>query len=155
AARSLNDLLRPTSTSHVAPRTKQIFAKLRPALLKEIAQAADPDVTLNQFVRFVEAYGLRGLIFELLATNPTLLELMIKTLDRSRFAGDLLIRRPQLLEEITRDKSFNQPRSIAEHLERLETFGASATNLDPVRAYRQRQQLRIIMRDVLGVAETS
>src|SRR5207302_10170893 len=153
AARSLADLLKPTSASHVAPRTKQVFAKLRPALLDQIATTADPDAVLNQFVRFVEAYGLRGLFFELLATNPTLLELVIKTLDASRFAGDLLIRRPQLLEEITRDKSFNQPRSIAEHLARLESFGSSATNLDPIRAYRQRQTLRIIMRDVLGVAD--
>src|SRR5438477_305360 len=78
---------------------------------------------------------------------------LIKTLDASRFAGDLLIRRPQLLEEITRDKSFNQPRSIAEHFARLESFGSSPTNLDPIRAYRQRQLLRIIMRDVLGVAD--
>jgi len=155
AARSLADLLKPTSASHVAPRTKQVFAKLRPALLEQMATAADPDAVLNQFVRFVEAYGLRGLLFELLATNPTLLELMIKTLDASRFAGDLLIRRPQLVEEITRDKNFNQPRSIAEHCARLGSFGSSATNLDPVRAYRQRQLLRIIMRDVLGVAEAS
>ena len=153
AARSLADLLKPTSASHIAPRTKQVFAKLRPALLDQMAKAADPDATLNQFVRFVEAYGLRGLFFELLASNPTLLELVIKTLDASRFAGDLLIRRPQLLEEITRDKSFNQPRSISEHSARLESFGSSATNLDPIRAYRQRQLLRIIMRDVLGVAE--
>jgi glutamate-ammonia-ligase adenylyltransferase len=93
------------------------------------------------------------LLFELLASNPTLLELVIKTLDASRFAGDLLIRRPQLLEEITRDKSFNQPRSIAEHFARLESFGSSPTNLDPIRAYRQRQLLRIIMRDVLRVAD--
>ena len=155
AARSLSDLLRPTSASHVAPRTKQIFGKLRPALLEQIGGAADPDATLNQFVRFVEAYGLRGLLFELLATNPTLLELLIKTLDRSRFAGDLLIRRPQLLEETTRDKSFSKPRSIAEHIARLESFGGSSTNLDPIRAYRQRQTLRIIMRDVLGVADAS
>jgi [glutamine synthetase] adenylyltransferase / [glutamine synthetase]-adenylyl-L-tyrosine phosphorylase len=155
AVRSLADLLKPTSASHVAPRTKQIFGKLRPILLAQMAKAADPDAVLNQFVRFVEAYGLRGLLFELLATNPTLLELMIKTLDSSRFAGDLLIRRPQLVEEITRDKNFNQPRSIAEHCARLESFGSSATNLDPVRAYRQRQLLRIIMRDVLGVAEAS
>src|SRR6266446_4003073 len=118
AVRSLEDLLKPTSASHVAPRTKQIFGKLRPILLAQMAQAADPDAVLNQFVRFVEAYGLRGLLFELLATNPTLLELMIKTLDASRFAGDLLIRRPQLVEEITRDKNFNQPRSIAEHCAR-------------------------------------
>lgn len=150
--RSLTDLLKPTSVSHIALRTKQVFAKLRPGLLAQIGKTADPDATLNQFVRFVEAYGLRGLLFELLATNPTLLELLIKTFDRSRFAADLLIRRPQLLEEITRDKSFNQPRSVADHLTRLESFGASATNLDPVRAYRQRQTLRIIMRDVLDVA---
>ena len=154
-ARSLADLLKPTSASHVAPRTKQVFAKLRPSLLAEIANTADPDATLNQFVRFVQAYGLRGLLFELLATNPTLLELLTRTFDRSRFAADLLIRRPQLLEEITRDKSFNQPRSIADHLARLGSFGASATNLDPVRAYRQRQTLRILMRDVLGIAEPS
>src|SRR5204863_3302593 len=55
--------------------------------------------------------------------------------------------------EITRDKSFNRARSIAEHFERLESFGSSPTNLDPIRAYRQRQTLRIIMRDVLNVAE--
>ena len=155
AVRSLADLLKPTSASHVAPRTKQIFGKLRPALLDQMAKTADPDAVLNQFVRFVEAYGLRGLLFELLATNPTLLELVIKTLDASRFAGDLLIRRPQLLEEITRDKSFNRPRSIAEHFGRLESFGSSATNLDPTRAYRQRQLLRIMMRDALGVANAS
>ena len=155
ATRSLGDLLKPTSASHVAPRTKQVFAKLRSALLDQMAKTADPDVTLNQFVRFVEAYGLRGLLFELLASNPTLLELVVKTLDASRFAGDLLIRRPQLLEEITRDKSFNQPRSIAEHFARLQSFGCSTTNFDPIRAYRQRQLLRIIMRDVLEVADAS
>jgi [glutamine synthetase] adenylyltransferase / [glutamine synthetase]-adenylyl-L-tyrosine phosphorylase len=155
AARSLTDLLKPTSASHVAPRTKQVFGKLRPNLLSQIAHTADPDATLNQFVRFVEAYGLRGLLFELLATNPTLLELVIKTLDRSRFAGDLLIRRPQLLEEITRDKSFNKPRSIDEHIARLQSFKPTASNLDPIRSYRQRQTLRIIMRDVLEVAEPS
>jgi [glutamine synthetase] adenylyltransferase / [glutamine synthetase]-adenylyl-L-tyrosine phosphorylase len=155
AARSLIDLLKPTSASHVALRTKQVFGKLRPNLLSQIEHTADPDATLNQFVRFVEAYGLRGLFFELLATNPTLLELVIKTLDRSRFAGDLLVRRPQLLEEITRDKSFNKPRSIEEHLARLQSFKPTAANLDPIRSYRQRQTLRIIMRDVLEVAGPS
>ncbi len=154
AARSLTDLLKPTSASHVALRTKQVFGRLRPNLLRQIGQTADPDTTLNQFVRFVEAYGLRGLLFELLATNPTLLELVIGTLDSSRAAGDLLIRRPRLLEEITRDKSFNEPRSISEHFARLESFGATITNLDPIRAYRQRQTLRIIMRDVLKVASS-
>ncbi|HEX4696205.1 MAG TPA: bifunctional [glutamate--ammonia ligase]-adenylyl-L-tyrosine phosphorylase/[glutamate--ammonia-ligase] adenylyltransferase [Candidatus Udaeobacter sp.] len=151
AEKALRDLEQGPPRFHVAPRTRQIFHKLRPALLNWLTKAADPDATLNQFVRFVEAYGLRSLLFELLVTNPKLLELVVKTFDTSHFAAELLIRRPQLLEDITRDPAFDEPRTTAENLRRLATFGADANNLDPVRAYRQRQLLRLILRDALGL----
>jgi glutamate-ammonia-ligase adenylyltransferase len=151
AEKALRDLEQGPSRFHVAPRTRRIFHKLRPALLNWLTKAADPDATLNQFVRFVEAYGLRSLLFELLVTNPKLLELVVKTFDASRFAAELLIRRPQLLEDITRDPAFDEPRTTAENLRRLDRFGADANNLDPVRAYRQRQLLRLILRDALGL----
>jgi glutamate-ammonia-ligase adenylyltransferase len=150
AAKALGDLERGPGSFHVAPRTRQICRKLHPSLLDWLAKTADPDATLNQFVRFVEAYGLRSLLFELLVANPKLLELVVKTFDASRFAGELLIRRPQLLEEITRDPTFSDARPMAEHLRRLDSLGASAFHLDPVRAYRQRQILRVMLRDVLG-----
>jgi len=153
AEKALRQLERGATSFHVATRTRQIFQRLRPILLDWIAKAADPDATLNQFLRFVESYGLRSLLFELLVTNPKLLELVVKTLDASRFAGDLLIRRPQLLEDITRDPTFDEPRSVEENLGRLDSLGASANNLDPIRAYRQRQLLRIILRDVLGLVQ--
>jgi len=153
AAKTLADLARRQGSFHIAPRTRQVFSKLRPVLLEWLARAADPDATLNQFVRFVEAYGLRSLLFELLVTNPRLLELLVKTFDASRFAGDLLIRHPQLLEEITRDPAFYQPRSIDDNLRRLESSGANASKLDPVRAYRRRQLLRIVLRDALGLTD--
>jgi len=149
AAKALGDLERGSGSFHIAPRTRQISRKLHPILLDWLAKTADPDATLNQFVRFVEAYGLRSLLFELLVANPKLLELVVKTFDASRIAGDLLIRRPQLLEEITRDPTFSDARSMAEHLRRLDSLGASAFQLDPVRAYRQRQILRVMLRDVL------
>ena len=152
AAKALADLAQSPTSFHIAPRTRQIFRKLRPVLVGWLAKAADPDATLNQFVRFVEGYGLRSLFFELLVANPRLLELVVKTLDASRFASELLIRRPQLLDDITRDPTFDEPRSIAENLRRLDSLGADASNLDPVRAYRQRQLLRIILREVLGLA---
>src|SRR4030095_7959493 len=139
--RSLKDLERGATSFHVATRTRQIFRRLRPILLDWIAKAADPDATLNQFVRLVESYGLRSLLFELLVTNPKLLELVVKTLDASRFAGDLIIRGPHLREDITRHATCDEPRSLAENLDRLESLGASANNLDPIRAYRQRQVL--------------
>ncbi len=152
AEKTLRDLERGATSFHVAPRTRQIFQKLRPILLDRMAQAADPDATLNQFLRFVEGYGLRSLLFELLATNPKLLELLVKTFDASRFAGELLIRRPQLLEDTTRDPMFDEPRPVEENLRRLESLGANANNLDPIRAYRQRQLLRIMLRDIMGLA---
>src|SRR6266446_2010417 len=152
AEKALRELERGATSFHVATRTRQIFQRLRPILLDWIAKTADPDATLNQFLRFVESYGLRSLLFELLVTNPKLLELVVKTLDASRFAGDLLIRRPQLLEVITRDPTFDEPRSLPENLRRLESLGASANNPDPIRAYRQRQLLRIILREIVGLA---
>src|SRR5437867_1661770 len=151
AEKALRDLERGAASFHVAPRTRQIFQKLRPILLDWLAKVADPDATLNQFLRFVEAYGLRSLLFELLVTNPKLLELLVKTFDASRFAGELLIRQPQLLEDISRDPTFDEPRSVADNLRRIESLGANANNLDPIRAYRQRQLLRIILREILGL----
>jgi glutamate-ammonia-ligase adenylyltransferase len=153
ATKALGDLAQASVSFHIAPRTRQIFRNLRPLLLDRLAKAADPDATLNQFVRFVQAYGLRSLLFELLVTNPKLLELIVKTFDASRFAADLLIRRPQLLEEITRDPTFYEGRSMTEHLRRLDSLGASPSDLDPVRAYRQRQLLRVALRDVLSLAD--
>lgn len=155
AAKALANLAQGPAGFHVAPRTHQIFRKLRPILLDWLTKAADPDATLNQFVRFVETYGLRSLLFELLVTNPKLLELLIKTFDASRFAGDSLIRYPQLVEEITRDRAFYEPRSIRENLRRLDSLGADGSNLDPVRAYRRRQLLRIVLRDALGFTNSA
>jgi [glutamine synthetase] adenylyltransferase / [glutamine synthetase]-adenylyl-L-tyrosine phosphorylase len=153
AAKALSDLVQGAASFHIAPRTRQVFRKLRPALLGWLAKTADPDGTLNQFVRLVEGYGLRSLFFELLVANPRLLELVIKTFDASRFASELLIRRPQLLEDITRDSAFGESRSVAENLRRLDSLGADVNNLDPIRAYRQRQLLRIMLRDVLGLIQ--
>ena len=153
AAKALADLAESRATFHIAPRTRQIFRKLRPVLLEWLAKAADPDTTLNQFVRFVEAYGLRSLLFELMVTHPRLLELLIKTFDASRFASELLIRRPQLLEEITRGEKLDQARTLEKHLNRLASLEINRASLDAVRIYRQTQLLRILLRDVLGLAD--
>jgi glutamate-ammonia-ligase adenylyltransferase len=141
------------SGAHVSPRTRQAFRKLRPLLLAQLAKTTDPDATLNQFVRFVEAYGLRSLLFELLVTNPKLLELLVKTFDASRFASDLLVRRPQLLEDITRDEKLDRSIGMTGHLEQLRSLGKKENSLDRLRAYRQAQLLRILLRDVLSLAD--
>ncbi|PYK85606.1 MAG: bifunctional [glutamate--ammonia ligase]-adenylyl-L-tyrosine phosphorylase/[glutamate--ammonia-ligase] adenylyltransferase [Verrucomicrobia bacterium] len=153
ATKALADLAQASVSFHIAPRTRQIFRKLRPLLLDWLAKAADPDATLNQFVRFVQAYGLRSLLFELLVTNPRLLELLVKTFDASQFAGSLLIRRPQLLEDVTRSENLDRGIAIEEHLRRLASLDLTRASLDGVRAYRQTELLRIVLRDVLGLVD--
>lgn len=155
AAKSLADLAKAPGGFHVAPRTRQVLRNLRPLLFRWLKRAADPDVALNQFIRFVEAYGLRSMLFELLVVNPKLLELLVKTFDASRHAGDLLIRRPQLLEEITRPGMLDREITLGHHLKRLEGLKISANSLDLLRAYRQTQLLRIFLRDILGLAPLS
>src|SRR5205085_2948305 len=151
ATRTLNELAQGSVSFHVAPRTRQIFRRLRPLLLGELAQCADPEATLTAVVRFVEAFGLRSLLFELLATNPKLLELLVQTLDASSFATHVLIRRPQLLEEITRSADLGHAFSVAEHGAALLPL-VERRDLDGIRTYRQTQLLRTIMRDVIGLA---
>ena len=84
ATRSLNELARGSTSFHVAPRTRQIFGRLRPLLLEQLSGCADPDATLTAVVRFVEAFGLRSLLFEMLASNPKLLELLVRDIRRQR-----------------------------------------------------------------------
>src|SRR5207237_3629159 len=71
----------------------------------------------------------------------------------SRYAGDLLIRRPQLLEDITRPGVLDRQLSVTEHLKRLEAWKITPATLDQLRIYRQTQLLRILLRDVLRLAD--
>ncbi len=155
AQKAIETLSQGRRGSHVAPRTRQIFRKLRPMILDEMERAIDADATLIQFVRFVEAYGMRSLLFELLVANPRLLELVVKTFDASRHATDLLIRRPQLLEDVTAHGVLDRSVSVERHLAALRASAADATHLDPVRSYRQLQSLRILVRDALGIIDLS
>ncbi|MEO7168607.1 MAG: hypothetical protein ABI016_16445 [Chthoniobacterales bacterium] len=152
AERAITQLGRSAAGFHVAPRTRQIFRKLRPSLLQWLTRAADPDAALVHFVRFVEAYGFRSLLFEMLTAHPRLLELLVKTFDASEAGGGWLIRRPQWLEELTRSGMLDKTFDVPAHLERLAALGATGEAIDPVRVYRQREALRILLRDVFEIA---
>jgi [glutamine synthetase] adenylyltransferase / [glutamine synthetase]-adenylyl-L-tyrosine phosphorylase len=153
AQRAMADLAQAQSSTHVSKRTRQGFRKLQPLLLTQLARAADPDGTLTRLVRFAEAYGLRSKLFELLVVNPRLLELLVKTLDASRYAADLLVRRPHLLEQITRGGELDSSFNVVDHLRALNSLIRTRDALDQIRSYRQTQILRIILRDLLALAD--
>jgi len=108
-------LLKPTSAFPRARRArKQVFENCDLPFLTKWQTTADPDAVLISSSASSKPTVCAALLFELLATNPDLLELVFN-LSTQQVRRDLLIRPSAIAREITRDKNFNQPRSIAEH----------------------------------------
>jgi [glutamine synthetase] adenylyltransferase / [glutamine synthetase]-adenylyl-L-tyrosine phosphorylase len=152
AVRALTALREGPANVHVAPRTRRLFAKLEPELLARCARVAEPDAALNRLVRFVDAYGTRGLLFETMLASPKLLELLVRLFDASAIFSDVVIRRPQLIEEITRSKTLGLSISKEQFLVDLRRNEEILPPLAWVRVYRSSAVVRILLRDILGMA---
>src|ERR1700719_559325 len=152
AARTLAALRDGPSGVHVAPRTRGLSAKLEPELLTWFSRVAEPDAALNRFVRFVNGYGTRGLLFETMLANPKLLELLVRLFDASEIYSEVVIRRPQLIEEITRGKTLGLSHTKEQFLEDLRRNEEALPPLERVRVYRKSAGVRLLLRDILGIA---
>jgi glutamate-ammonia-ligase adenylyltransferase len=153
AQKTLDRLREGPSEVHVSARTRRLSAKLEPELIKRLRQTADPDAVLSRFVRFVDGYGIRGLLFETLLANPRLLELLVRLFDASGAFSELAIHRPELVEEIARGRSLGERQSRENFLSALQS---NPTNLPPltwIRDFQHAEMLRILLRDVLGFAD--
>ncbi|MBV9672962.1 MAG: hypothetical protein JO076_09100 [Verrucomicrobia bacterium] len=139
---------------HVAPRTKRLYSQLEPQLLEWCRKLADPDAVISRFARFVDKYGIRGLLFETLLANPKLLELLVRLFDASAAASEIVIRRPQLIEEIARGKNLGRALSREEFLEGLLKDPISES-LDWMRVFRREEGVRILLADILGFSSQS
>ncbi len=149
AQKQLARIAEPPAGVHAARRTRRLFSRLEPLLIEQLARGADPDAALVRFARFVEAYGIRGLLLEMLIMHPRLLELLVRIFDASEYFASILIRRPSWLEELVDDGALSAALDAPAQLQILRSHANDLTRL------RQQQQgalLRIVMRDVLGLA---
>lgn len=153
AKKRLGELGAPNSDAHVSPRTRRLYRRLEPLLLSELDSTADPDATLNSFVDFVDAYGIRGLLYETLSANPRLLELFVKLFDSSHYLARIAIHRPQWIEEIARSGLLSQSWTSDQHRAALAEFEPETKPPDALRRYRQFHSLRIGLRDILGLVD--
>jgi glutamate-ammonia-ligase adenylyltransferase len=152
ADKTLERLEAGPSDMHVSARTRRLYAKLEPELLSWLARIADPDAALSRFVRFVDNYGIRGLLFETLLANPRLLALLVRLFDASAAFSELAIRRPELIEEIARGRTLDTTASASEYMAALQANPENLAPLEWVRVFRESEVLRILLRDILGVA---
>jgi glutamate-ammonia-ligase adenylyltransferase len=152
ALKALNDLGGPGTTARFSPRTKTLFARLEPRLLHWLGRTADPDGVLTSFVRFVERYGIRGLLYETLLVNQRVLEVLIRLFDGSQAMTDIVLRRPQLIEEVARGGGLGEEMSAEQYLAGLARNEEGLSWENAVRVFRRSQFLRIGLRDLLGFA---
>ncbi|MCG3150588.1 MAG: Bifunctional glutamine synthetase adenylyltransferase/adenylyl-removing enzyme [Verrucomicrobiae bacterium] len=139
AVRILLELGHGTGVGHVAPRTQELVARLTPVILGAATLVADPDVALARFAKFVSAYGSRGLLFELLARHPQLVEMLLRLGDASKFFAETLAQQPDLFDEVCRGAAVDEPQPFV-----------AGTD---VRLWKRAELLRIGIADVLGVAD--
>jgi len=137
------------------PLDAELLGPVLPRLLKEMSEAPDPDMALNNLERLA-TQGERAALFRLLGSHPGAVHLVAKLGGTSQFLADTLRRRPTLLPWLLEPGTMRQ--WLADELEaELEqsarAFDRPEARWNALRRFKYRQLLRIGCRDILGDAD--
>jgi glutamate-ammonia-ligase adenylyltransferase len=131
---------------------ERIAARIRLLL----ASVPDPDRALLYLERLRQEYSS---VFDRVASSPAALRGATSLFSHSRFLSDAVLKNPERLLQVANSGSFYRVLSVEEYEERLfEFLGEDCPGVpSPVALarFRRRQMLRIVLRDVLGVATLS
>ena len=153
AAREHLVLVRVGAPSSAAtPRRKQLLLAVAPALLGEVTRAPDPDLALRHLAGFLAAIGARSSFLALLAQNPATLRVLVRLFGSSEFLSQLLIRHPEMLDNLVRADLVRLEYPRAELAAELAGVVAATdgyeARLDALRRFRHEQFLRIGINDL-------
>lgn len=152
---------------HVSARTQQLARNLLPRLFALCRTGpppaddaplppktlSDPDRVVTRLDSFITAYGGRATMFELWNSNPSLFELLLLLFDRSEFLAETAIRVPDLVDELVLSDRLRERKSAADILRDLRHGLDDADQPLWLRRYHQAEQMRIGLRDILGLAD--
>ncbi len=141
------------------PRTGPLLSVLLPHLLVRLPEAADPDLVVVNFERFLSGAVGRALLLALLADNPRAIETLVSLFAGSQFLTEILLRNPEYLDGLVEHRNLAQLKSV-EQLQ-AEARGALASLesddftllLDALRRFQRRELLRIGTCDLLGLLD--
>jgi [glutamine synthetase] adenylyltransferase / [glutamine synthetase]-adenylyl-L-tyrosine phosphorylase len=131
------------------------LTRLVPLLLDEVWKSADPDEALNQFERFLAAAGPRAGLIELLASDPSVLNGVVKLCAGGDLLTQLLVTQPELLTSLADRRRLARPAARREFRARLAPLLApgrtAAERRDHLRRIKQSEELSVVWRYLLGV----
>ncbi len=148
----------------VSAHTTELARRLIPRLLalcpgpnakRQMPDAvlSDPDRVLTRLDSFVSAYGTRAPLLEMWSNHPAMFELMLRLFDRSEFLAEVAIRTPDLIDDLIVGGRLRQRKTALEILKDLRHGMADADQLLWLRRYHETEQMRLGLRDILGLAD--
>ena len=141
--------------AHHTADNRRVLTAVAPALMEALEQAPDPDLALLHFERFIEAAGFGAAFFDLFKQAPLALVHLMRLFGSSEFLSQILILHPELLDLLLLPdlSALTQPGRLVEESRRaLASAPQGSPRLDALRRFKQAEELRIGIQDLLGKA---
>jgi len=148
------------ATTNLKLVEQRLPKELWPALPTLLEQLPDPDGALNYLERYLrpETAAETSRVSAYLACNPAALHYLLVVFSHSRFLSETLIQQPELIAWLHRPSSrhgLERLKSTEDLHEEFARFQATAFEEPPavvLARFKRREYLRIMLRDVLGIA---
>jgi len=138
---------------HIGPIYKRLSTSLAEALPGLLTDCPDPDFALLLFDRLLSEGPSETL--RLIESHPFLAHYAIGVFGNSRYISETLVRNPDLLQTLLREKKLDQSFSHDEFSEALARFRLRSFERDVsllLSRFKRREYVRIMLRDVLRIA---
>jgi len=143
------------SAAALPESTQQRLNALLPPALEIIGSLPEPEATFDRFITLIQTIARRSTYLALLGEYPAALRQLARLLSASPWAAQMLVRQPQLLDELI------DPRQLMQELD-WATLAAelcaeldaqtddTEQQMDSLRRFKQVQTLRLLAQDVAG-----
>ncbi|MHB8900266.1 MAG: bifunctional [glutamate--ammonia ligase]-adenylyl-L-tyrosine phosphorylase/[glutamate--ammonia-ligase] adenylyltransferase [Thermoguttaceae bacterium] len=137
-------------------RCRHFLASIAPELLAAIATTPDPDSTLLNLDKVGDSLGGKGVLWELFSFNPPSLHLYVRLCAYAPYLCGILTSNPGMIDGLMDSLVLDRLPSVEYLRQTVAQLGYRAEDLDPVlHSFKNDQQLRVGVRDVLGKEDIS
>ena len=137
-------------------RCRHFLASIAPELLAAIATTPDPDSTLVNLDKVGDSLGGKGVLWELFSFNPPSLRLYVRLCAYAPYLCGILTSNPGMIDGLMDSLVLDRLPSKRSLAKTVTYLAHRAEDLDPVlHSFKNDQQLRVGVRDVLGKEDIS
>ena len=139
------------------PECRTHLTDFLPMLLTALSETANPDGSLVNFERFVQAVDQPARLFRYLCENPRAVEILVKLFVGSQFLTETLLRHPEYLNDLAQHRRLAEFKSredfCEDAAEALREHPQLEDRFDAVRRFQRWELLRIGACDSFGLMD--